>query len=206
MSRMTPSPTLGHTAGPGLPRGPRRVLIAGSGGSGKTTLAKRLGPVLGLPVHELDALYYGPDLHLAPTFPSAIERIAAEEAWLFDSQGPPADSEAPPEVRDLLWSRADTLIWLDYPRRVVVWRAVRRSLRRIITREPLWHGRRETPLWWLRADHPIRRSWRLGKVAPRRLAERLQDPRWQHLTVARLRHPRATRNWLRSVQDLAGGG
>lgn len=203
---MTPSPTPGPWDRPGLVPAARRVLIAGNGGSGKTTLAKRLGPLLGLPVHELDALYYGPDLRMTPTFPGAIERIAAGAAWLFDSQGPPADSEAPPEVRDLLWSRADTLIWLDYPRRVVVWRAVRRSLRRIVTRQPLWHGRRETPLWWLRADHPIRRSWRLGKVAPRRLAERLQDPRWQHLTVIRLRHPRATTSWLRSVQDSARGG
>ena len=62
--------------------GPRRVLIAGSGGAGKTTLARRLGPALGLPVHELDMLYYGPDLRMSATFPAEIERIAAEQSWL----------------------------------------------------------------------------------------------------------------------------
>jgi uridine kinase len=48
----------------------RRVLIAGIGGSGKTTLARRLAPVLGRTYHHLDGLYLGPDLRISPTFVS----------------------------------------------------------------------------------------------------------------------------------------
>lgn len=184
------------TSTPGSNSGMRRVLIAGLGGSGKTTLARQLAPALSLKLHVLDDLYYGPELQMSRTFPSEIERIAAGDAWLFDSQGPPADSEAPPEIRDLLWSRADTLVWLDYPRRVVVSRAVRRSLRRIITREELWHGHRESPLWWLRPDHPIRRSWRLTAVRRAELTCRTQQPQWSHLTVVRLTDPGETASWL----------
>src|SRR4051794_15261975 len=123
----------------------RRVLIGGMTGSGKTTLGRRLAPALGLEYHELDDLYYGPGMRMAPEFPSVIDRITAGEQWLFDSQGPPGDSEAPLTVRDRLWARADTLVWLDYPRRVVVWRAVTRSLRRIITRQRLWRGFFDSP-------------------------------------------------------------
>jgi len=177
-----------------------RVLIAGITGSGKSTLARRLAPALGLTYHELDDLYYGPGLRMLPDFPSRIEWIIAGSGWLFDSQGPPLESEAPTEVRDLLWSRADTLVWLDYPRRVVVYRALMRSLRRIITREELWQGYRESPRDWLRPDHPIRRAWRLTAVRREQLRARTEDPAWNHLTVVRLKTPRETAAWLTTVE------
>jgi adenylate kinase family enzyme len=180
------------------------VLIAGTGGSGKTTLARRIGPVLGLPVYELDALYFGPDLRMSSTFEHEIEQLIEAEIWLFDSQGPPPESEAPASVRERLWDRADTLVWLDYPRRVVVARAVRRSLRRIATRERLWHGHRESPLWWLRPDHPIRRSWRRAALTRRDLTARTTDPRWCHLSVIRLRSPREASKWLSTVETGNG--
>jgi Flp pilus assembly CpaF family ATPase len=82
----------------------RRVLIAGMTGSGKTTLGRRLAPALGVEYHELDDLYYGPGMRMAPEFPSVIDQITAGEQWLFDSQGPPVDSEAPLTVRDRLWA------------------------------------------------------------------------------------------------------
>ena len=178
----------------------RRVLIAGITGSGKTTLARRLAPALGLQYYELDDLYYDPGMRMAAAFPAVIDQLTAEQSWLFDSQGPPADSEAPPEVRDRLWSCADTLVWLDYPRRVVVWRAVTRSLRRIVTRERLWQGYRDSPRQWLRPDHPIRRAWRLSRIRSEQLETRTQEPAWAHLTIIRLRSPRETEAWLNAVR------
>jgi adenylate kinase family enzyme len=178
----------------------RRVLIAGMTGAGKTTLAGRLAPVLGLDRFVLDDLYYGPGMHMARDFPSVIERITADEEWLFDSQGAPVDSEAPAYVRDILWSRADTLVWLDYPRRVVVRRAATRSIRRIVTRQRLWDGYRDSVIQWLSPDHPIRRAWRLSAIRRDQLERRIQEPSWAHLTVVRLRSPRETAAWLRNLQ------
>jgi adenylate kinase family enzyme len=183
----------------------RRVLIAGMTGSGKTTLGRRLAPALGLEYHELDDLYYGPGMRMAPEFPSVIDQITAGEQWLFDSQGPPVDSEAPLTVRDRLWARADTLVWLDYPRRVVVWRAVTRSLRRIITRERLWRDYRDSPLQWFRPDHPIRRAWRLAKIRSKQIEARTRAPASTHLTVVRLRSPSETETWLNGIRGPLPG-
>lgn len=48
------------------------------------------------------------------------------------------------EVRDLVWGRAQVLVWLDYPLALIYWRLLCRSLRRIFTREELWNGNRES--------------------------------------------------------------
>ncbi len=76
-----------------------------------------------------------------------VLRITAEPRWVIDSLGYP-------EVRDLMWDRADTVIWLDYPKRVVLPRVLRRSVRRTVTREPLFGGNRETWTGWLSREHP----------------------------------------------------
>lgn len=177
----------------------RRVLIAGIGGSGKTTLALRLAPLLGLPYHHLDDLYYAPGLMMADDFPDRIDEITRRPTWLFDSQGPPPTSQAPPTVRETLWSRADTLIWLDYPKRIVLSRVTRRSAIRMITRRRLWHGYRDTPRALLDPTHPVRRVWSLHGERRAELTSRVADPIWAHLAVLRFTHPRDTADWLRSL-------
>ncbi|HVB53196.1 MAG TPA: hypothetical protein VNF24_03265, partial [Candidatus Acidoferrales bacterium] len=46
-------------------------------------------------------------------------------------------------VRDLVWARADTVVWLDLPRRVVMTTVIRRTLHGVRTRRELWNGNRE---------------------------------------------------------------
>lgn len=164
--------------------------MAGLGGSGKSTLARRLSTLLDLPLHVLDDLYYGPDLSMREEFPADIEAITGGDRWIFDSQGTPLESPAPEIHREHLWSRADTLVWLDYPRHVLVARGARRHLRRVLTRERLWGGYVETPRAWLDPSHPVRRAWRLHGTRRAQLESRCAEPRWQPLTVVRLRHPR----------------
>lgn len=47
-------------------------------------------------------------------------------------------------VRDLLWPRADTIVWLDYAFPLVLGRLTARTVRRAVTGEILWNGNRET--------------------------------------------------------------
>jgi hypothetical protein len=106
-------------------------------------------------------------------------------------------------VRDLVWARADTVVWLDYPLRTILWRYLTRTLRRIRTGEELWPGtgnrerlsmhllQRDGLLWWILGTYRRRR-----RDFPRLLAE---HPR---IEAVRLGSPREASRWLARV----GGG
>jgi adenylate kinase family enzyme len=171
----------------------QRIAIIGSGGAGKTTLARALSARLGLPHVELDALHWGPGW-----MPSSAEelrpRVAAalaSEAWVVDGNYS--------QVRDLIWPRADTLIWLDYALLLVLTRLTRRTVGRIVRRERLWNENREevrhllardSIFLWVIQTHPRHR---------RQYPELLVRPEHAHLVVIRLRSPRETARWLRQV-------
>jgi len=165
------------------------VLVAGVTGAGKSTLARRLATRLDLPFHEMDALYHGPSWQPLDSFVAEVDRISAAETWVFDSHGYPA-------VRDLVWSRADTVVWLDYSRPLVMARVVRRSIARATYDRELWNGNREGFRNWVEPGHPVRWAW--SQYAARRvdMLERARDPAYGHLDLVHLEHPRATRRWL----------
>ncbi len=86
----------------------RRVVVLGRGGAGKSTLARRLGVVTGLPVVELDAIFWRADLTgPSPEQWSAIQRdLTRGEQWILDGDLGPHDE---PAVR---LAAADTVIVL----------------------------------------------------------------------------------------------
>ena len=171
-----------------LPVRPRRVLVAGVTGVGKSTLAQRIGGLSGIRYTEIDALYHGPDWTVLPTFSADVDTLAGADSWITEWQYRSA--------RDRLARSADTLIWLDYSLVVTMWRLVRRTLRRRIGRQRLWNGNVEAPLWhfFTGRDHIL--AWALStrhsyaELVPR--AER-ENP---GLRVVRLRTPAETRAWL----------
>ena len=100
----------------------QRVLVIGSGGAGKSTLARRLGERLGLPVIHLDAHYWQPGWVETPTeaWTAQVARLVGEEAWVMDGNYS--------GTLDLRIPAADTIVFLDLPRLVCLWRVVRRRL------------------------------------------------------------------------------
>lgn len=173
--------------------GMERILVVGSTGAGKSTLARALGDRLGVPYHEMDALYFtGPGWAVNGRLTEDVARIAAGPRWIIDSLGYP-------DVRDLLWDRADTVVWLDYGRPVVMPRVLRRSLRRTITRESLFGGNRETWRDWLTRDHPAWWAWSHHPTRRREIGDRVGDPRFAPLSVRRFGRPRETAAWLATV-------
>ncbi len=106
---------------------------------------------------------------------------------------------APPEVRDLLWDRADSVIWLDYPRRVVMPRVLRRSFRRTVTREVLFGGNRETWAGWLSREHPAWWAWSQHAARRREIERRTRDLRFAPLVTVRFGHPDDTAAWAASL-------
>ncbi|MFF2650274.1 adenylate kinase [Streptomyces sp. NPDC058045] len=165
-----------------------RVLVVGVTGAGKSTLARAVGGRLGLPYHEMDAMYFGPGWSVNARLAEDVARIAAQPRWIIDSIGAP-------EVRDLLWQRADAVLWLDYPRRVVLPRVLRRSLRRSLTRERIFGGNRETWAGWLSPEHPV--WWSCSQHTARRteIRRRTADPHFTPLTTHHFPHPTDTEAW-----------
>ncbi|MFC7843794.1 adenylate kinase [Streptomyces sp. NPDC057382] len=170
-----------------------RILVVGVTGVGKSTLAHILSSRLGLPYHEMDALYFnGPDWATNNKLTEDVSRLTAEPHWIIDSLGCP-------EVRDLLWDRADTVMWLDYSKRVIMPRVLRRSFRRTVTREVLFGGNRETWAGWLSREHPAWWAWSQHGARRREVERRVRDTRFAPLDTLRFRHPNDTAAWLASL-------
>ena len=91
-----------------------------------------------------------------------------------------------------MWSRATHVVWLDYPRSVIMPRVIRRSIVRALDRTELWPGTGNRENWrnWLNKDHPIRWAWDTWARRRDEYAARVGDPRFAHLQIHRLRHPR----------------
>ncbi|MFF0227292.1 adenylate kinase [Streptomyces sp. NPDC004629] len=171
----------------------RRILVVGVTGAGRSTLARAVSARLDLPYHEMDALYFdGPDWSVNAGLAEDVAALTAEPRWVFDSLGYP-------EVRDLMWERADTVLWLDYPRRVVMPRILRRSLRRTVTREVVHGGNRETWRDWLTRQHPARWAWSQHRARHREIERRVHDPRFAPLKTHRFGHPAAAADWLAAL-------
>ena len=122
----------------GVTSGPRRILITGSAGSGKTWLGRELSARLGYPHIELDGLYHGPNWTPAdPTdFRAAVAALVAGPEWVIDGN---YRSKLDATVRQ----RAELVIALDLPRLVVLAQLLRRTVSRMARRTELWNGNTE---------------------------------------------------------------
>ena len=176
----------------------QRVLVGGISGAGKTTFARELCRRTGLPFFEMDAFYHGPQWVPIPTFEDDVAEVVAQDSWVFDSHGYK-------EVRDLMWSRADTVVWLAYPRLISTSRVIRRSFARAWDKQPTYNGNTESFRSWMNPEHPI--QWSLRAYAARRedMLARFADPANSRLTKVRLNSPAEARRWLdRVAPDRAG--
>jgi adenylate kinase family enzyme len=115
-----------------------RIVIQGASGSGKTTLAGTLAARLQFPHLELDGLFHQPNwtpLELE-TFRSLVEEFTEQPQWVIDGNYS--------HVRDIVWLKADVIAFIDLPKYQVMFRVVKRTLRRLVRREELWNGNRES--------------------------------------------------------------
>lgn len=181
--------------------GCQRILILGRTGSGKTTLARDLAAAIGVPHVELDALYFGPNFSTAPLAVLRDRTIAAVagDRWVTDGNKS--------AVRDLVWPRADTVIWLDYPLVVCLWRLGKRARWRtsvLKAQAAEEDGKAELPGQFLSGAKGVLTALRSHRGQRRRYPKMFAEQENLRLAVVRLRSPRATRRWLARVTKPLG--
>ncbi|MBU6424050.1 MAG: AAA family ATPase [Chloroflexota bacterium] len=176
----------------------RRVSVVGITGAGKTTFARALAQRLGVPFIELDALHWGPGWSAATPEELArrVREATAADAWVVDGGywG---------KIGGLVWSRADTVVWLDPPWLLTFVRILQRTIRRSLARTDLWNGNRES----LREAFTSRQSLLLYSIRTSRhrrqvWEERISLPEYAHITVHRFRSQRAADEWLAAERPV----
>nr|AEH57245.1 putative nucleoside triphosphate hydrolase [Prochloron didemni P3-Solomon] len=104
-----------------------RIVIIGSGGSGKSTLARSLGEKLNLDVLHLDTFYWKANWRRPSKqkWLKTLQELVNRPRWIIDGNYMIS--------LDIRLNAADTIIFLDFPRYVCLWRVLQRRIR--------YHGR-----------------------------------------------------------------
>lgn len=173
-----------------------RIVVIGTTSSGKSTLAEQIAKRLNLDFIELDALHWEPDWQETPleVFRARVETAIKAERWIVAGNYH--------VVRDLVWPKAEAIIWLDYSFWRIFWQLTRRTFKRWWTQELLW-GTNYEPLWvhfklWSQASlfhWLVKTYWRRKRETP----ELLALPKHRHLKLIRFRYPKDTENWMNNL-------
>ena len=183
----------------------QRISVIGSSGSGKTTVARTIADQLDLPHLELDSVFHLPGWQQRPDpeFREEVARFVAGDRWVVDG------NYTSHGVAQIVWPRADTVIWLDPSRSLVMRRVVGRTLRRVATREELWSGNRE-PWTNLYSRDPYKNiivwAWTRHGHVRQKYEGMLSDGTWDHLEVVRLRTAREVDALLERVSERRRSG
>ena len=175
----------------------QRISIVGNSGTGKTTMARAIAGALGIPHLELDSIHHLPKWEPIERglFREKVGAFVAGDAWVVDGNYS--------AVQDLVWQRADTVVWLDLPRRTIMRQLMLRTLRRMVSREELWNGNTESWRDQFSLD-PTRSivlwAWTEHRNYVARYSQAQRDPANKNLTFIRVRS-RAARERL--VAELA---
>jgi adenylate kinase family enzyme len=166
----------------------RRISIVGTSGSGKSSLARRISAKLGIEHIELDAIHHQADWTPMPEreFRAAVAERIALNAWV-------ADGNYHGKLGDLVWGRADAVIWFDLPRPRVMAQLVGRTVGRALNKRELWNGNRED--WRNMFSRNPERSvimwaWHTHAAKRARYLAAQDDPAYRAIEFVRIRSHR----------------
>ncbi len=175
---------------------PRRVSVVGTIGSGKTSLAHKLASLLSAPHVELDALHWEPNWVEASNevFRERVKQSLVGDAWVVDGNYH--------QVREIVWSRADTVVWLDYPLTTIIGRLTKRTIMRLLTHEKLWNGNAEHVRGVLSKDSVFLWAFRTYRRRKKQYPMLFGQPENSHLAVVRLLSPREAEQFLSNLAQM----
>jgi len=166
-------------------------LVYGVTGSGKTTLARRIGEKTGLPWYSVDDLTWDPGWKQVPVEEQRrrIQAICDQECWILDT--------AYGAWRDIPLARVELIVALDYPRWLSLSRLLSRSIRRAIDKKPICNGNTESFLLMLSRDSIIWWHFKSFKSKKTRIAQWAANPHGP--MIVRCKRPRDANAWLKTL-------
>ncbi len=177
----------------------RRIVVVGTSGCGKTTVAQRLTDTLGLTYICSDAIIWGPNWTLVPHEQRVpkYDKATQAQGWTIDGNfggtGHPQD--------EIILQRADTLVWLDLTRHQVHGQLLRRTIRRAWTKEPFWHGNTESwRLSFFSRDSILLWSLKYYTIRKQQYTKVFAGSKWSHLNKIRLTSRRQVDAWLAAIE------
>ncbi len=174
------------------------INIIGTTGSGKSTLARELAEKTKLQNIELDNLLWLDDWQESSNDALFLKlKVAMENAaagWVIDG----LYTRTIPMVME----KVDTVIWLDYPFHINLYRLTKRTLGRVISRKKLWENSnnreslklmlsKESIFIWLIKSYPKNRK---------KYSDLMQNPAYQHIQFIRLTSPKQTEAFLKQMK------
>lgn len=169
----------------------KRVVVVGSGGSGKSTFSAELGRRTGLPVIHLDREYWRPGWEETPKdeWKGRVAKLLEDDRWIMDGNFG--------GTREMRMRAADTIIFLDLPRRVCLYRILKRTVN--------YHGRSRPDM----AEGCSERFdlaflgwvWNFRKRSRKRLMRELEGLPEKRVII--LRNQRQVANFLSESSGLA---
>jgi adenylate kinase family enzyme len=167
----------------------KRVLIIGSGGAGKSTLARRLGDATGIEVIHLDKLHWKPNWTSPPKdeWRGIVAEALKKDEWIMDGNFG--------GTMEMRMGACDTIIYLDFPRAICLYRAVKRVVKYYNkTRPDMGEGCTE------RLDFEfLSWVWNFPKTTKPTIEERLKRLAAEKKLI-RLRSPREVENFFEDLQ------
>ncbi len=169
----------------------KRILVLGASGAGKSVFSDELARRIGGVHIERDRLWGDRVPMESEEFRRAVEVATAGSTWIFDGM--------PYYVENLVFSRADTVVCLDYSKKAVMSRVVRRSLRQSLLRQHVGVHLATPFKDWRKADHPVRWSWSTHSERRSQMSEWSKRPETSHATWIFLSTSNEASRWLESL-------
>jgi adenylate kinase family enzyme len=169
----------------------KKIAVIGTCGAGKSVFAKALANILDCSHIELDALYWSPGWQKVPDdmFRNRVLHEVSADSWILDGNYG--------LVRNLIWSRAELIIWLDYSFGLIMRRLLMRTLIGIFRQTVRCNGNREnwqkqffqkdSILWWMISTYARRR---------REYQALWMSKEFSHAKFIRFSQPREAESWL----------
>ena len=171
----------------------KKIIVVGTSGSGKTTLAKQLAKKLSIPHIHLDNLVWLPGWKMRDhqEFKNLVAKKLEKPTWIICGNYT--------KLMPMTWSQADTIIWLDYPLHLSLWRALKRAARLWWTQEPVCNGNYETISNFFSKNGIFFWVFKSHKSRKKQMPTFMKDPKYKHINFVRMRSPKEIKQWFESL-------